>query len=66
MNNEMNIHSEFAECLCKFDRKLNPKESLKDQVIWRHLNQQAQRTLYLTGLDCQIDQYFSGVDMEHD
>lgn len=61
----MNTHSEFAEHISKFERKLNPKESLKDHVIWQHLNQQAKRRLDLTQLDYQMDQYFSSIDVAH-
>jgi hypothetical protein len=48
MDDEINNHANLAERLSKFDRKLNPKESLKDEVIFKHIKQQAQPRLYLT------------------
>lgn len=55
MKNEINDISNLAERLSMFGRKLNPSESIKDNVILRHITRQNQLKLDLTKLDRQIE-----------
>lgn len=53
MDYEINNHGNLAERLSKFDRKLNPKESLKDELIFKHIKQLAQQRLDSTQFEYQ-------------
>jgi hypothetical protein len=53
MKNEVNSHTSLAERLSKFDRKLNPQVSIKDELIYQHINQQSKQKLDLTEFEDQ-------------
>lgn len=55
MKNEINDPTSLAERLSKFDRELNPSESVKDLAILRHITRQTQLKLDLTELHNQIE-----------
>lgn len=55
MKNEINDPTNLAERLSKFDRELNPGESIKDNAILRHITRQTQLKLDLTQLDNQAE-----------
>ena len=56
MKNEINDPTNLTERLSKFDRELNPCESVKDDVILQHITRQTQVKVDLSKLDCQTDQ----------
>jgi hypothetical protein len=53
MKNELNNHASLAERLSKFDRQLNPQASIKDELIYQHINQQSKQKLDLTQFEDQ-------------
>lgn len=55
MENKINDPSNLAERLSKFDRELNPSESVKDFAILRHITHQTQLKLDLTDLYNQTE-----------
>jgi hypothetical protein len=55
MKNEMNDRTNLAEQLSKFDRELNPSESIKDDAILRHITRQTKLKLDFTEMDSEIE-----------
>lgn len=55
MKNDMNDRTNLAEQLSKFDRELNPSESIKDDAILRHITSQTKLKLDLTEMDSEIE-----------
>jgi hypothetical protein len=55
MKNEINDPMNLAEQLSKFDRELNPSESVKDLAILRHITRQTQLKLDFTKLNNQTE-----------
>jgi hypothetical protein len=62
MKNEINDPTNLAERLSKFDRELNPSESIKDNAILRHITRQTQLKHDLAKLDSRIGLNRPGFD----